>query len=33
MSNITIDIATKQDLPILNRLYAEMDENSLMSDE
>lgn len=33
MSNITISIATEQDLPSLNRLYAEMDENPLMSDE
>ena len=33
MSNITIKIATKQDLPSLNRLYAEMDEKPLMSDE
>ncbi|MGK7947555.1 MAG: N-acetyltransferase family protein [Xenococcaceae cyanobacterium] len=33
MSNITIAIATKSDLPTLNRLYADMDEKPLMSDK
>lgn len=33
MSNITIKIATEQDLAILNRLYAEMDAKPLMSEE
>lgn len=33
MSNITIDIATKQDLAILNRLYADMDAKPLISEE
>lgn len=33
MSNITIVIATKSDLPTLNRLYTDMDEKPLMSDK
>ncbi len=32
MKEINIRLATKQDLPILNRFYADMDENPLMSD-
>ena len=33
MKEIDIRLAKKQDLPILNRLYADMDERSLMSDK
>ncbi len=32
MKEINIRLATKQDLPILNRFYADMDEKPLMSD-
>ena len=32
MKEINIRLATKQDLPILNRFYADMDKNPLMSD-
>ncbi|VEP13473.1 Acetyltransferase family protein [Hyella patelloides LEGE 07179] len=33
MNDLTIDIATSKDLPILNCLYADMDNKQLMSEE
>ncbi len=33
MQNFNIRIATKSDLPTLNRLYADMDNKSLMSEQ